>query len=373
MKRVVLVIFTITLLYAGLSARRQVPIERAIAQADILVAEFISRYDIPGLSIALAREGEVVFTKAYGLASIEKQIPLSTNHVFRIASVSKPITSVMIMSLVEEGRLNLDDLVFGQGGILANDYNVLDRNVSLITVRHLLEHSAGEEWSNQTRDPLVRSPGSTHEQLIQLILDTRPLRQAPGSNYNYSNIGFRILGRVIEKITDMSYEEYFQELTAPLAFEDFSIGTNLRSDGNHEVHYYPHTSFSPYNYPVASVDSSGGWITSPTEMVEFLLRVDGFDEPPDILENTTIEEMTRPSQNNRLYAKGWSVSPFNSWPVSPLNFWGHSGSLPGTASMVRRTDNNIAWAVFLNKRSSDGSFERELYRLMAQITRRLGR
>jgi len=130
------------------------------------------------------------------------------------------------------------------------------------------------------------------------------------------------------------------------------------------VQYYSQESMQPYTMPINRMDSHGGWVTTPTAMVNFLMHTDGFPERPDILQPATIAEMTTPSLNNSFYAKGWAVNPANNW-------W-HMGSLPGTATVAVRTADNMVWAVFLNTRSQEPDFERDLDGLMWQIVQQLG-
>jgi CubicO group peptidase (beta-lactamase class C family) len=335
-----------------------------IGVADRAVADFMARYKVPALSLAWAKDGEIVLEKAYGAASIENNILATPRHLFRIASLSKPITSVMIMHLVEQGKLNLDDRIFGEGGILGQDYNTTDPNVRVLTVRHLLEHGAGSEWSNEANDPMFLNPLDTHEELIQWVLDTRRLSRAPGTSYHYSNFGYSVLGRVIEKVSDQDYDDYFQSMTSAAMLNSFTIAGNFNSGGNREVQYYSQEETSAYSIPVRRMDSHGGWSATATDMVKFLLLVDGFDSPPDILQPNSIRTMTSPNQHNANYAMGWAVNQYGNW-------W-HMGSLPGTGSVAVRTSDNQAWAVFVNTRSLEANFEADLDGLMWRIVQGTG-
>lgn len=335
-----------------------------IGVADRAVADFMARYRVPALSLAWAKDGELVLAKAYGAASIENNILATPRHLFRIASISKPITSVMIMHLVEQGKLNLDDRVFGEGGILGQDYTSTDPNTRALTVRHLLQHGAGSEWGNEVDDPMFLNPFDSQEELIQWVLDTRKLSRAPGTSYHYSNFGYSVLGRVIEKVSGQDYDDYFQSMTASVMPNSFAIASNFNSGGNREVQYYSQEETTAYSIPVRRMDSHGGWIANPTDMVNFLLLVDGYDSPPDILQANSIRTMTSPSQQNANYAMGWGVNQSENW-------W-HMGSLPGTGSVAVRTSDGQAWAVFVNTRSQEANFEADLDGLMWRITQGIG-
>jgi D-alanyl-D-alanine carboxypeptidase len=90
----------------------------SIPQVDTVVARFMKKYDVPGMSIAIAKDGKLVYAKGYGYANKATGEKVTPSHLFRIASVSKPITAVAVLQLVETGRLSLDAKVFGDGGIL---------------------------------------------------------------------------------------------------------------------------------------------------------------------------------------------------------------------------------------------------------------
>ncbi|MHC5719932.1 MAG: serine hydrolase, partial [Nostoc sp.] len=107
---------------------------------DQTVAEFMQNYDVPGLSFAIAKDGRLVLAKTYGLADKSTGEKVAPRHRFRIASVSKPITAIAIIKLVEQGQLQLSDRIFGQGAILGTTYGTTpyNTNVENITLEHLL-------------------------------------------------------------------------------------------------------------------------------------------------------------------------------------------------------------------------------------------
>jgi CubicO group peptidase (beta-lactamase class C family) len=96
------------------------PAERAAMAAN--ARAFMQTYAVPGFSVAVGHAGRIIYQDAFGVADREKNEPLTPMHLFRIASVSKPITSTAIFSLIEQGRLHLSDRVFGPGGVLGTDF-----------------------------------------------------------------------------------------------------------------------------------------------------------------------------------------------------------------------------------------------------------
>lgn len=132
-----------------------------------LAHSFMDKYGVPALSVAIGYAGTVVHEDAFGVADIERNEAVTPRHLFRIASVSKMITSVTIFRLIEENRLKLADRVFGPGALLGTDYGQppYSAGIDQITLEHLLTHTAGG-WSNDNRDPMFTHPRMDHAELI---------------------------------------------------------------------------------------------------------------------------------------------------------------------------------------------------------------
>ena len=320
-----------------------------IKHIDNTIMDFMTEFDIPGSAVAIVKDGRLVFSKGYGIANKSTGEAVEATSLFRIASISKSITSVAIMKLVEEGKLNLNDKVFGKDGILGTQYGTLpySNNEKAITIEHLLTHTAGgEAWGNRTSDPMFVREEMNHEQLIGWVLDTRDPSESPGTTHSYSNFGYSVLGRVIEAKTNQSYETYVQNsILKPMGITTMRIGGDNEADRYpSEVMYYKGDSFgNPYGMKVRRMDAHGGWIASAIDLTRFMVHVDGFSTKADFLNKTSIQTMTTPSSANQYYAKGWLVNPHNNW-------W-HDGSLPGTASILVRTSGGFSWAFLVNTRT----------------------
>ena len=202
--------------------------------------EFMRSYDVPGLGVAIARHGVLVYDEAFGVADREAGERLTPAHRFRVASVSKPITSVAMFTLIEQGRLGLDDRVFGRSGILGNDFGSLPAGsqIDRITVEHLLTHTSGG-WTNDGNDPMFQQPQLDHRSLIARTLASQPLTNQPGTTYAYSNFGYCVLGRVIEKVARRPYENFVLEaVLARAGVSGMEIAGNALADRRPlEVHY----------------------------------------------------------------------------------------------------------------------------------------
>jgi CubicO group peptidase (beta-lactamase class C family) len=314
------------------------------AIADI-AHQFINEFNAPGLSLSIACRGHFVYKEGFGYADTSTREPLMPSHLFRIASVTKPVTSAAIFTLMEQGKLGLNDFVFGKNGLLKYDFGAnFPEHAKDITIYHLLTHTCGG-WGNDDNDPMFSNPGMNHHQLIEWTLRTQPLQYAPGDHFSYSNFGYCLLGRVIEKISGQSYEEFVREhIIEKCDLAAMRLAGNTRLErAKDEVTYYGQHGENPYGMNIRRMDSHGGWIATPTDLVRFAMHVDGFSTTPNILHAETIKKMTAPGFINAHYACGWAVNGTPNW-------W-HTGSLPGTTSTMVRTASGFCWAALTNTRS----------------------
>lgn len=320
------------------------------------VAEaFMTKFSVPGLSVAIARQGVLVYNEAFGLADREQRQALTPSHLFRIASVSKPITSVGIFTLIEKGKINLQDTVFGRGGILGNDYGTPPYKTYIreVTVDHLLTHSAGG-WPNDDSDPMFQFPQYSHAELISWTLDNLPLQHPPGEHFAYSNFGYCVLGRIIEKVTQVPYEEYIRrEVLRPCGIDQMQIAGNTRDvRAPNEVIYYEQNAADPYSMNVRRMDSHGGWLASSSDLVRFAVNIGGIKSQPGLLRSDSITTMVTPGPANPRadevkYARGWNVRN------NGRGNWWHAGSLPGTTSILVRTARGFCWSALTNTRGPE--------------------
>lgn len=310
------------------------------------VTQTMESHQVPALSLAVARHGRFVYRQGFGYADKRAGERATAASLFRIASVTKPITSAAIFSLIEQGRLGLHDLVFGEGGRLGFNYGKDNPGaVGKITLYHLLTHTSGG-WQNDGNDPMFRDKSMDHRELITWTLRHQPLKYEPGTHYAYSNFGYCILGRVIEKVTGQSYEDYVkQAVLAKCGISHMRLaGNTLAQRAPGEVVYYGRSDSDtePYDMNVTRMDSHGGWLATPGDIVRFAMHVDGFKTTPGILSADTIKMMTTASQANPQYACGWCVNRIPNW-------W-HTGGLPGTLTVMVRTGSGLCWAAFTNTR-----------------------
>jgi CubicO group peptidase (beta-lactamase class C family) len=321
-----------------------------------LAAAFKRSFSVPSLSIAISRNGQFVFDRGFGFnqgfrfGNVKDMGPTDMSSLFRIADVTMPITSVAIFTLIEQGKLKLTDKVFGASGILGTRYgkSPYGQYVTDITVDHLLTHTCGG-WPADATDPMFKSNSWDQAKLIGWTLENLPLANPPGEHWAFSNFGYCLLGRVIEQITGQPYAGYVQSaVLAPCGISGMRIaGNSLKERAPNEVVYFGQYNEDPYKINVARMDANGGWLATPSALVQFLNHVGGSGPIPNILKAETIQTMTTPSPvfpgtSAAKYARGWMVGSGNLW---------HNGSFPGSTTIMVRTATGMCWAALTNTRT----------------------
>ena len=344
----------------------------ALAPLDDLMRGFLRERGLPGAAVAVARGGRLLYARGFGHADVEARVPVEPTSRFRIASISKPITSVMILRLVESGRLALDDAAFPIiAGRLELDADACgDPRLDAITIRQLLRHTGGFD-RRASFDPMFRpipiaealgvdAPASAAD--VVRYVWRRELDFAPGARVAYSNFGYCVLGRVIEEICDQPYESAVrEELLRPLGIDGMRIGASRTSSSDaNEVRYHEAKEWivdSVWNdgarvpvqyggFHLEAMDAHGGWIASAPELVRFASALDP-DATPSLLGDDALGQMfERPAAAEgkaAFYACGWSVRPIG----DGANHW-HLGALPGTSTLLVRRHDGFSWAVLFN-------------------------
>lgn len=369
----------------------------ALMSFDETVIGFMKRYDVPGGSLAIVQNGKLIYARGYGYADQETKTLVQPTSLFRLASVSKPITGVAVMTLVEKKKLDLDAKVLELLKLepFVSKGQEEDPRIRQITVRNLLQHAGG--WKRDksgdimfkhfeiAREMGIPSPPD-HNSLIRWGLG-RKLDFDPGKEHAYSNFGYCILGRIIEKVTGMSYEDYVRlNVLAPMGITDMRIGCgHLSERAASEVHYYDgnrtlRTCFSqdgdaqvPAAYGFAwpyTMDAHGGWIASAVDMARFAAALDKPGEKPVLSLSAQATMYARPDgllgHNDKgepsafYYALGWYVRPVGN--DGRANYW-HAGAMPGTSTLLVRVANGRSWVVLFNRRA-DGKGEDKIDALL---------
>jgi len=241
--------------------------------------------------------------------------------------------------------------------------DVVDRVAPAVVTIHAARRVRAPQMPDFFNDPMFRQPSMNHRELITWALREQPLQFEPGTHYAYSNFGYCILGRVIEKITGQPYPQFVQQnVLAKCGIADMQIaGNTLAQRAAGEVAYYGQkdAGTDPYSLNVTRMDSHGGWIGTPSDLVKFAMHVDGFKTTPNILKASTLKTMTTATNANPHYACGWCVNSIPNW-------W-HGGSLPGTLSIMVRTSSGLCWAAFTNIRATGLDLDEMMWQVVKTV------
>lgn len=339
----------------GITQTYTITVTTGIAAIDQGVTAFMSKYNVPGMSIAITLNDRLVYVNAYGKANLETGTSVTNNSLFRVGSLSKQITAAAIMRLMDIGKINLQQTVFGTNGILGTTYGQqpYGPGIENITVNDLLHHTEGG-WPDDGTDPTGKNISYNADQMIGWGLNNVPLLDPiPGNSFYYSHFGYIVLGRVIEKITGLPYQDAVQQLILqPSGITDMQIGGNTAAaHASTEVTYYS-TMGDPYYLPIARMDAANGWIASATDMARFMAHVDGLSKNTFLSANA-VASMFTGSVANKNYACGWETNGVNVW---------HDGAWPGTGATqaVTTQNGNLNYVLICNSSSSDPNFKADL-------------
>lgn len=340
----------------------------------------LSKHKIPGGSLAVVKDGKLVLARGYGLADPANKVQAQPDSRYRIASLSKFITAVAVLHLVDQGKLTLDQKAFDFFPDLAAPFGMQeDDRLGSITIAHLLTHTAGWDSTASNFDPMfasdtitaalgVSAPASS-ENTIRYMRGQQ-LDFDPGLYYRYSNFGYNVLGRIIERVTGMNYEQYVRtQILAPMGIAGTRIGNTLESGRlPGEVVYTPNGTTNtvfpdadpkqvpwPYGgWCVECQDAHGGWVTTVIDYARFMTAVDGRRGGKAFLSPESIAAMTaRPGARDWDGASAWYGFGIMVRPVADGQNWWHSGSLDGTTTYQIRSSNGFNWIVFLNWRPTN--------------------
>lgn len=336
---------------------------------DNKVYDFMSNYNIPAVGLALTKGEEIVYKAGYGLAEAEAGhlVYCTPEHLFRLASVSKSITAICILSLCQEGKLSLDDKVFAPGGVLSDLFpGDHVKWADDIRVRDLLTHRSG--WTNYCTggtDPIYtgdsRFYGKSVRQRAEYLLKNVNLAYSPGTYYSYYNMGYCILGLIIEHVTGKSYETYMREITAKAGAGDIWVSKTPRSGKRaNECIFYSQDGGYPYDNNMEISAACGGLTASAVDLARILTAIDYGSVKADILDRAQLDAMytnyTSPG-GKAGYGFGWWIEHYT------MNDWAayHTGSLSGTKTLWVRGKTGINGVILCNSSSYKDSFETNMF------------
>jgi CubicO group peptidase (beta-lactamase class C family) len=176
----------------------------------------------PGATVLVAKKGQIIYKKAFGMANLELMVPMRTNNVFWIASIGKQFTAVAILQLMEQGKLKLDDEITK----FIPDYPTQGNK---ITIEHLLTHTSGIHNFSGIKDPEKKLAFDCTPVEVIDFFKNLPMRFKPGTSWEYSNSGYFLLGYIIELITGKPYSEYLEiNIFRPLGMTQSLFANNKK-------------------------------------------------------------------------------------------------------------------------------------------------
>ncbi|ROS43848.1 serine hydrolase domain-containing protein [Amycolatopsis thermoflava] len=335
----------------------------ALTAFDTQMKTFMQARGIPAGQLAVTYGGRLVLARGY---STDSTLTVQPTSLFRIASLSKPITAAAVLRLAQDGQLALDTPVTSILDLPAT----ADARWPQITVRRLLQHLGGWDraisgdpnFADRTISRVLGVPLELYPDDVIRYMAGRRLDHTPGTTYAYSNFGYLLAGRVIEEVSGLAYADYVrQKLLAPLGITRMAQGWSIaRHTG--EVPYRSQYSGvtvldssgatvpSPYGtFSMRVHGANGGWIASAVDLVRWA-RV--FDQPSAVLNSASLGQVfaqpeTGIGSGGSYYGLGWLVRPVSGG--TGRNTW-HDGSLPGTYTLMVRNYQGASWAVLFNQR-----------------------
>ena len=291
------------------------------------IEKIFSRYkpDKPGTQLAISRNGKIIFSKAWGMADLEHNVPLTTESITEAGSVSKQFTAAAILLLEQQEKLSLDDDVRKYVPEL-KDYG------HVITLRHMMQHKSGlKDWGAIAG--IAGWPRTTktynNNDALYIISNQKTLNHKPGDEYLYSNSNYNLFAIIVERVSGMSLAEF----TRKNIFETAGMKhTSWRDDykrivPNRAIAYSRSGSSHSTNMPNEYVYGNGGLLTTAEDLVTWCnYYLDGKFGNPSLLNK---QIATTPFNNGVMdrYAAGLFVGTYLGW-----KYYSHDGATAGYRS-----------------------------------------
>jgi len=326
-----------------------VPVQAANIKVDTFVQAELTRQRIPGLALVVIKDGKVAYTKGYGYANLDQALPATTEQRFQIGSISKQFTAVAVLLLVQDGKMALDDKISKYLSDTPPEWQA-------ITVRQLLAHTSG-----LPRDPddalFPNADSHGHYSVDQLLAIARTIKPVtpPGQVYAYSNVGYQLMGLIIEKVSGVFYGKLIQDriftplgmtTARPINFADSSTSATGYSIENNFLRPVQSSKISPGMQSLYQ-SGAGGIEMSATDLAKWDASLD----TDKILTKASRDLMWAPSALVQKadtytinYGLGWFLSDFNAHPKVY-----HGGSMYAFRSdYLRYTTDKLSVIVLTN-------------------------
>lgn len=311
-------------------------------KVDDFIKTEMQRQRIPGVSLAIVKNGQIVLAKGYGFANVEHQVAVKPETIFQSGSVGKQFTATAVMMLVEEGKINLDEKISRYLGEVPDAWKS-------ITVRHLLTHTAG--LTDNPKDFDFRRDYTEDELLkrAQMI----PVAFQPGEKWQYSNLGYMTLGILVGKVTGKFYGDFLQErIFKPLGMTTARIINEADIVPNRAAGYNfvkGELKNQDWVSPTFNATADGSLYLTALDMAKWDAALDG----EKLLKRTSLEQMWTPVKLNggktAPYGFGWRLGEANKHRLVE-----HGGAWQGFKSFIARyVDAKLTVIIFANSANAD--------------------
>lgn len=330
---------------------------RSVAKrVDEYVQAQMAKRHVPGVSVAVVKDGEVVLAKGYGLANVELGVPATADTVYQLASVTKTFTATAVMMLAKEGKLSLDDRITERLPDLPAAWKD-------VTVRHLLNHTSGIKSYTSVPD-FHKSPRKDYAPgEILAFVAKQPMDFKPGEKWSYNNTGYLLLGMLIEKVAGKPYGEFMAErIFKPLGMSR-TRANDLRAvvPGRAQGYEWDGKALKNGEYVSPSQPFAAGMLLS---SVGDLVKWDAAIASHALLDEPRIEEMWKPTRlgggGEAEYGYGWSTAKVNGHRrVS------HGGGIQGFSTELSRFPEDRLTVIVLT--NADGGHAEAMARKVAGL------
>ncbi|CAH1212133.1 Penicillin-binding protein 4* [Paenibacillus plantiphilus] len=284
----------------------QPPVSSEVESFSDRVDALLHKFEFSG-SVLLAKKGNILVRKGYGMANLQKKSPNTPDTIFQIGSITKQFTALAIMQLQEQGKLNVKDPI--------HEYLPDYPHGDVITIHHLLTHTSGIPNFTTFPDFLERmGQQMTVEQSLDKFKD-EPLNFEPGRHLYHSNSGYIVLGAIIERVSKQTYENYIHEhIFKPLGMNDSGLRDGGIADKQYAVGYTYGLDTPSEEAPFVAMSSSGGIYST----IDDLYKWDRSLYTEQLIKKTSAEAMFTPFKAN--YAYGWRVEERKMYAQTPGRF-----------------------------------------------------
>lgn len=317
------------------------------------------RTPVPGVVVAMSGHGLGEYRVAYGTQTRDGSQPIEASTPFRVASITKTLVAVVVLQLVEEGRVSLDDEVLDW--LPDNHLDPgLATHLEAVTIRDLLAHTSGMPDSGRIPElieALKTDPEGSWKtaEVLSLIAD-REREFQPGRAYGYSNTNYLVLGMVIEQVTGAPWwQEVRARILEPLAMSSSYMSgvedpIGELSPGYFDIDNDGFTEEVPHPWPAleTSEGASGALVATAPDLITFMEAL----ARGDLISESSLREMTTPGvYSSRFTGYGLGLEVLQ--PDFETTVWGHGGYLPGHRSILWHVpEHDLTLAVLTNESRS---------------------